>query len=150
MVIFYWKGCGMPGVVLRDSLGLGVLRDEDLVRAAVECADADGWFNSEVVAGKLGCERRCVGSRFGWLVRFGVLEKSDPVVGEPKNSYCLTSEGEAIFKSSLSAAMERALSSMRNGKGFQALSFLMARDVAPVDARVQRREFRHWDEKRPR
>jgi hypothetical protein len=61
------------------SLTLADFSDRDLLHALDEAGDDDGWATAEEVARLIGVEHerpnQCVGSRFAWLYRFGVMER---------------------------------------------------------------------------
>ena len=61
------------------TLTLADFNDRDLLHALAEAGDDDGWASAQDVADTVGIDHehpaQCVGSRFGWLYRFGLMEK---------------------------------------------------------------------------
>lgn len=80
--------------------------DRELLSIVGDLADNDGWVSTEDLADRVfgtggSADRRlhsmrCVGIRFAWLARYGVVEKSGP----PNQAWRLTDTGEALMSGS--------------------------------------------------
>lgn len=68
------------------SLTLYDFKDEDLLYILEEVGDKEGWATSREVALRIDINHKhpsqCVGSRFAWAFRFGILEKKKNKDGE--------------------------------------------------------------------
>jgi hypothetical protein len=85
--------------------------DRDLLYALEESADDSGWASASEVARKIGLSRskpaQCVGSRFAWLRRFGVM---DFKIKNGEGFWRLNETGESLLHGKdMAASVNRAL-----------------------------------------
>lgn len=94
------------------SLQLDKFRDDDLLWALEESYDDDGWALSRDVAKKIGLSHRhpaqCVGSRFAWLKRMGILKSKPSEDGDLLWQMTDTGE-ELLHKRELNKTIEKML-----------------------------------------
>src|SRR5687767_7783145 len=96
-----------------QSLRLLDFSDRELLHVIYENAQDDGWADPADIVDALGIDhkhpRQCVGSRFGWLRKKGVLERDDA------GFVRLTEIGEASRAGKLTASQERQLDRLGAG-----------------------------------
>ena len=138
----------------RESMRLYDLSDKELLAIIEDVADEEGWASRNDVAAvifpfvKMEGPRarvqhalRCVGIRFAWLRRYGVLAKRD---GKSKDSFWrLTSEGRNLLMGELSH-LEREALLMLGEERLVAATTMLARHFQaanPIAATLVRREW---------
>lgn len=100
-----------------DSLKLTEFEDFELLHLLEQEAGSDGWTTTEDLARELSLDVRYpirnVGSRLGWLRRYGVLERDeDGAAGR----YRMTAIGRQLLHGTLTKAQERALAEAGEGR----------------------------------
>lgn len=119
--------------------------DLELLHVIADNSTDDGEISSATVAGVLECKRQAVGSRFGWLVRFGVLEHYG-------SGYRMSDAGRSIYYGQITAAQKKVLTALGKGDhAVAAMDALMTIDTLdPAIGTVVRRQFRYRDSRRRR
>lgn len=110
----------------RTSLQLMEYSDPELLHLVNDLADNDGWVAPGAVADEIGISHpfptRCVISRFAWLVRYGVMERS------PEDArYRLTTDGKAAIDAKLRVTQQKALNGMNDEALMQVTQFVTER-----------------------
>lgn len=128
------------------SLTLADFDDFELLYALEEAGDDEGWASAEEVAQAIGLDHdrpaNCVGSRFAWLKRFGLME-STPDRGTML--WRLTTRGRDLHEGKLRAATMNALGGLSEGERAKALD-LIARSLpsgSRQGAHLARRAYQH-------
>jgi len=106
------------------GLKLADFADHELFYALDEAADPEGWATAEDIAEQIGIDHEnpthCVGTRLGWMNRYGMMERDDDYTNGDKRRvtrWRLNEKGEAlIYPAKLGAAVERALAGMDEGQ----------------------------------
>lgn len=110
-------------------------RDLDLMLRIAE----QGGVETEDLAKALGFgnDLSPVGTRLGWMARFGMLERDD------KGFWDLTSGGVRVVKAKLRAAEASALSALPDEAMIEAMAYITSRyhQRDPMLATMLRREF---------
>lgn len=142
--------------------------DRDLLGLLIDALDPDGWASSEAISNLPGLKFlreghprpvQCVGSRLGWLWRYGAIEREQMrdehgtkvyIAGDksrPKltQRWRLTPLGEAMVKGSLTKAQQAQLEGMGMDKMLSVTRWLGRSAIhAPDLARTLTiREFRY-------
>jgi hypothetical protein len=104
------------------SLQLLDFSDRDLLYALEESYDDDGWAMSRDVARKIGIDHanpaNCVGSRFAWLKRFGVLTSKKTRNGDVL--WQINEMGAALLHArDLNQSAQRLLDNLSEGQRMQ-------------------------------
>ena len=110
------------------SLKLVDFSDRDLLYVHADVADEDGWATAEQVAQAVGLDHprpaQCVGSRYAWLYRYGLMEQQrekGEVLWRP-NEVC----EELVFNGTVSDAQRRSLENLSESKRADAIDALAA------------------------
>ncbi|HSV08583.1 MAG TPA: hypothetical protein VLI07_18850 [Candidatus Binatus sp.] len=94
------------------SLKLIEFSDRELMNIVLDVEPEHGWVTTEECAVAMGLDHihanNCVGVRFGWMRRYGVLERQTDSTKEHFGEWRLTSAGRKIALGNLSKE-ERAL-----------------------------------------
>ena len=130
-----------------DALRLADFNDIDLLHVLDEVGDDEGWATAEEVARQIGVSHRnpsqCVGSRFAWLYRYGVMERRQ---SKHHTQWRLNVYGYAlIFPDAFSKTLANALEKLEAGQ-IIALTDHIAKGLpqAPRQAtHLARRAWRH-------
>lgn len=130
------------------SLRLAEFSDFDLLHALAEVADEDGWATADDVAQQIGITHKrptqCVGARFAWLNRFGLMEQEPD---KERMKWRLNEIGEALLfpRKQMPAAISKAMEKLDESQ-LIALTDLVAKDL-PIQSRqvahLARRAWRH-------
>jgi hypothetical protein len=92
-----------------DSLKLWDINDRELLHIVneerMDSGDHAGWTFNGDIAERLGVQRRSVGPRVAWMVRYGVMEKH----AERPGMYRLTRIGHSLKDGELSEAQAEAV-----------------------------------------
>lgn len=103
----------MPGLKLSE------FSDRELLHRVAELGDNEGWVTTKQFAEAVRVSHpnatQCVGTRFGWMRRFGILEKS-------RDRWRLTPVGEAVRVARLSPSTLDALETLTPTEGMEAMS----------------------------
>lgn len=83
----------MSGLTLYD------ISDRDLLFTLEEIADKEGYASAKEVADKMNLEHpnptQCVGSRFGWLKKFGIMEA---IIKDGETYWRLNETGTSLLR----------------------------------------------------
>ncbi len=105
----------------RRSLRLDEFSDRELLALVRDHEDSDGWANSLTVAEaiwpKYAAEnpvhaRMSVAQRFGWMRRWGVMERH----GKETGLWRLTEHGRLVVEGRLSAGQLRTIEGIEDGR----------------------------------
>ena|SRR5215471_8560627 len=100
-----------------DNLKLTEFEDWEFLHLLERAADTDGWTSTEELAKSLKLDVkypiRNVGSRCGWLHRYGVLERDEE---RGRGYYRLTPIGRQLLHGTLTKTQERALAEASDGR----------------------------------
>lgn len=101
-----------------DSLRLADFNDLDLLHLLDDVGNEEGWATAEDVAREIGLTHKhpaqCVGSRFAWLYRFGVMDQKQSKRGM---LWRLNEIGYAlIYPNEFSATLDKALGKLDAGQ----------------------------------
>jgi hypothetical protein len=136
------------------SLTLGDFSDFDLLGALDEAGDDDGWATSQEVARQIGIEHpnpaKCVGARFAWLNRFGLMEQDTLKDGTMK--WRLNPTGTALIypSKSMPVAIQRALETLSESQMIWLTDSVAqglpgtSRQAAHLARRAWRNRFGDW------
>lgn len=126
------------------ALRLEDYSDRELLYALERASDSDGAASSADVARELGITtanpHHSVAVRFGWLRRYGVLER------EEDGRWALTDDGAAVVRGRLRARAERALEELGEEELWllsQRLTSRYAASTNAVAATLVARQWRH-------
>jgi hypothetical protein len=113
----------------REHLTLLDLSDREFLLVVMDCAEEDGWADSQDIANVLDLNRRhSASSRLSWLVRWGVVERERAVDehGKPRyrrddkpvytQRWRLTPIGVDMATGKLRKAQENALAGARDAE----------------------------------
>lgn len=142
------------------SLTLAVISDRDLLYTLEEVADAEGYATANDVAEKLNIDHpnptQCVGSRFGWLKKFGAMEAE---IKEGETHWRMNDLGESLIhpKKGMTKSFEEALATLSEANQIavtEHVSGLIAknnRKSGRTTAHLSRRAWQHnmggWKDK---
>lgn len=137
-----------------SSLTLDDFSDFDLLGALDEAADDEGWATSAEVARQIGIDHEnpnsCVGSRFGWLNRYGLMEEEETKDGKTK--WRLNPTGQALIypTKKMPAAVQRALETLDESQLIEMTDTVadrlgyQSRQAAHLARRAWRNRFGGW------
>ncbi len=121
--------------------------DRDLLNALTEAGDNDGWATAEEVARLIGIDHehpsQCVGMRFAWLRKFGVLDTKNT---EGVRVWRLNAVGVSLmYPKHLPAAVQRALASLDEGQRVQITEAISRelRHTSREGIHISRRAWQH-------
>lgn len=105
------------------GLKLEEFSDRELMQIMAEIGDEEGWCTVPEFAAKVKISHpnpnNCVGVRFAWMRRYGVLERDG-------DHWRLTDTGEAILSARLSGGASQALRRVGQSTGMLAVEMLTA------------------------
>lgn len=124
---------------MRANLPLEEFSDFELLYVLEDVADDSGWASSSEIATQIGIDNKypanCVGSRLGWLNRYGVME-SESVKGETR--WRLNEKGNLLLHPNrLSQGIINVLDSLDEGQRMQII------DAVAKELRGSSREAIH-------
>ena len=129
------------------SMKLIEFSDDELVLVLDDVANGEGWATSAEVAEEIGITHEhptnCVGGRFAYLKRIGILENERK---DGETYWRLTEKGEALtHPKKLPAAAERALDGMDEGQRIAATNRIAGavQSSSPQARQLSRRAWRH-------
>lgn len=130
------------------SLTLIDFSDRDLLYALEETGDAEGWATSRDVALRIGVSHenpaQCVGSRFAWLRRFGIMDTK--VDKEGYRQWRLNDTGESLLHpKDMTKSVQQALDRLTEGQRVR-VTEIVSRQIAKESrsgAHLSRRAWTH-------
>lgn len=124
------------------AFGLMDFSDRELLNVVLDCEGGDGWIKTEQIVAAVGLEgpsaMRCVGIRFSWMKRYGVMERH-----EKKGEWRLTEIGRNIALGSLNDMQKKAIDGLSEREVMEATRLLTGRfnRVGPVASTMMRRAW---------
>lgn len=125
-----------------ESLKLTDYSDRELLFLIQDVADKDGWVTTEGLAAALDLNHpnpiQCVGTRMGWMARFGIVEKGRA------HTWRLSHVGYAVMRAGLNKGAVNAMGSTKDEALLELTHKLTDRyaSTAPEVATLMRREWR--------
>lgn len=109
------------------GLKLEEFSDRELIFRISDLEDDEGWVSTEDFLAAVKIDhtnpKQCVGVRFAWMKRYGVLEK-DPKTTEAR--WRLTEAGQAVINAGLTKGQQNALEAIAPEQGMEAVSRIAA------------------------
>lgn len=117
--------------------------DRELLSILAEVSDEEGWASTSEVADVVGLDHQnpnnCVGVRFGWLRKYGALERNT------RGKWRMTTLGFALMRGELNSAQERVLDTLDNTQMLSLISTVSRRwmRLDPTSSTLVKREWQH-------
>lgn len=136
----------MHGLTLYD------IGDRDLLFTLEEIADSEGYATAQAVADHMNLDHpnptQCVGSRFGWLKKFGAMEAK---IEEGDTHWRMNTVGESLLhpKRGMTKAFKEALANMSESDRLAVTEIVAAqvakdsRKIGRTTAHMSRRAWNH-------
>lgn len=142
---------------MRNSLTLLDFSDREFLLIVNDCADGDGWADSEHVAAQLDLKSRAsASSRLSWLARWGAVEREHArdekgilrytSTGKPVHTqrWRLTEAGAALAFGKLKAGQQKSLDKIDDTQLLEVTRWLSNRTRnGNVTTKLALREWKH-------
>lgn len=134
-----------------QALTLYDMRDRDLLYTLEEIADQEGYATAQDVAEKINLDHpnptQCVGSRFGWLKKYGMMEAK---IEEGETHWRMNTVGESLIrpKKGMTKAFKEALANMSEAERLavtEILSAQVAKDSRKIGRTTAHMSKRAWN-----
>lgn len=131
-------------------LGLMEFSDRELLNVVLDYEDEQGWVKTEQIAEVVGIQgdkphaMRCVGIRFAWMKRYGVMEKGK------RHEWRLTTAGRKIALGALTEVERSIIQNLASDQVMEATRALTARygRVGQTASTMMRRAWQSGTAKR--